>query len=610
MFHGVTNDFLRRSMSIGHPRDIRLAGLRRRTLQWHPAAGPAFRLPDQWRDPRPRRWGVSAVVSRTATASSIFVTESTIKSFSNNEKTSFSPFAAVIYPDSELTPVNDPVLAWRLSAAGVPIIRLRNVPPIARSRLPATGSAWYQDGNHGRVLALTSRAASCPAVTTSILDSPDPSTVLPRLMDRTGVPRIRESPATDEHAWFLQRTSSDPCSGLAHAPAGYRAPVPSISSPKDDHIALIRTLATRANRMELGRAVIEGESLIEQALTAGVRLEFILTEPGSALAEQAARTDVPTLTATPALLRQALRTQRPVGAIAVVMLPPENDPTREYGDFALLLDRVADPGNLGTIIRTACGLGATDIVCTDPDTDLSSRRVLDTSRCAVLSATVRRFDTPLDAVKSLRTKGFEVITTSPHGQELQSLVPLSGAPVALVIGNETEGSSEDVLAAADHVVRIPMAGGIESLNVGVAAGLSIYELRLRMVLASLADRARATLDMRLGAVSERFRDELDRALADTDHLTGIEMGLLTTVVAGTGTPPWLAEESAEIARKSLVAKGFITEESAVTDLGRQVLAALWSAHGQTEDTMLAGLSEEERRQLTALLDTIARRERE
>jgi TrmH family RNA methyltransferase len=89
----------------------------------------------------------------------------------------------------------------------------------------------------------------------------------------------------------------------------------------------------------------------------------------------------------------------------------------------------------------------------------------------------------LAAVEALRGLGFEVVATSSRGTVLQSETPLRGGRVALVVGNETDGVGPDALGAADHVVRIPMAGGVESLNVGVAAGISLYELR------ALAERA-------------------------------------------------------------------------------------------------------------------------
>jgi TrmH family RNA methyltransferase len=253
---------------------------------------------------------------------------------------------------------------------------------------------------------------------------------------------------------------------------------PTITSLKDDNLAVIRTLETRAGRAEAGACVLDGPSLIAQAITAGATLRFAVfadnaQDPvGEALAAQG----VPVYQARGSLIRQTLRTSKPVAWVAVADMAAAAGP-ETYGDFVLVLDDVRDPGNLGTIVRTAVGLGVADIVCTDADTDLTSRKVLDSSRAAVLRAVIHRYPSPLEAVEALRQQGFEVVATSSHGTVEQAATPLRGNRVALVIGNESAGIGQPVLEAADHVVRIPMAGGVESLNVGVAAGISMYELK-------------------------------------------------------------------------------------------------------------------------------------
>jgi TrmH family RNA methyltransferase len=245
---------------------------------------------------------------------------------------------------------------------------------------------------------------------------------------------------------------------------------------KDEHLATIRALDSAADRAQARACVLEGAALIAQAVAADAALRFVVhaEDVVDPVTEALAAQDIPVHQARGSLLRQALRLSRPVEWVAVADLAPE--PTG-FGDFAVVLDGVRDPGNLGTIVRTAVALGVDDVVCTDPATDLTSRRVLDASRAAVLRAAIHRYDTPLAAVMALREAGFEVVATSSHGPVVQAETPLRGHRVALVVGNESAGVEPEVLAAADHVVRIPMAGGVESLNVGVAAGISVYELR-------------------------------------------------------------------------------------------------------------------------------------
>lgn len=252
---------------------------------------------------------------------------------------------------------------------------------------------------------------------------------------------------------------------------------PAITSLKDDHLALVRALDARSGRLAAGACVLEGAALIEQALATGTALRFAVRadDAAGAVGKTLADQGVPVFTARGSLLRQAVRLARPVEWVAVADLAAEAG--AEYGDFAVVLAGVRDPGNLGTIVRTAVALGVADVVCTDAETDLTGRRVLDASRAAVLRAAIHRYPTPLAAVTALRQAGFEVVATSSHAALVQGETPLRGHRVALVVGNETDGIEPDVLAAADHVVRIPMAGGVESLNVGVATGISLYELR-------------------------------------------------------------------------------------------------------------------------------------
>ncbi|WP_211762876.1 TrmH family RNA methyltransferase [Kutzneria sp. CA-103260] len=288
-----------------------------------------------------------------------------------------------------------------------------------------------------------------------------------------------------------------------------------ITSLKDDHLQQVRALASRTGRAEAGGCLLEGAALITQAVEAGATLRFALAAEGASdpVASLLAGARVPVMVAKESVLRQAVRLNRSVSWLAVAELAATDD-DQPYGDFAVVLDNVLDPGNLGTIVRTAVGLGVADIVCTDPETDLTSRRVLDASRAAVLRARLRRYETPVEAVRDLRERGFEVVATSGRARTLQGSVPLSGRPVALVVGNETDGVADEVLDLADHVVRIPMSGEVESLNVGVATGISLYELRARMALASLgvtvAELTATVSDLRdSGYVGE---DAVERAL--------------------------------------------------------------------------------------------------
>jgi TrmH family RNA methyltransferase len=302
-----------------------------------------------------------------------------------------------------------------------------------------------------------------------------------------------------------------------------------IDSIKDERIVAARTLATRTGRTAAGRCLVEGAGLIAQILAAGGRLRYVLRAADAAdprLTGELSAAGVPEYGVRAGLLRKVTGSAKPVDWLAVAELPAEQAPDAPYGDFVVVCEQVADPGNLGTIVRTARALGVRDVVLTDHDTDLGSRRVLDASRGAVLGARVRRFAEPAEAVRALREAGFQVVVTSPHGAHLQTMAPLRGRRLALVVGNETDGVGADTLAAADLVVQIPMAGPVESLNVGVATGISIYELRMRMVLSMLTVRIRDTLGRDLNVAGYLAQQAFDSALRRVGDLDSRQVVLV------------------------------------------------------------------------------------
>ncbi|WP_279587068.1 TrmH family RNA methyltransferase [Amycolatopsis arida] len=248
-----------------------------------------------------------------------------------------------------------------------------------------------------------------------------------------------------------------------------------------------------------------------------------------------------------------------------------------------------------------------------PDTDLTARRVLQAARGTALTTRVRRYPTPARAVAGLRDAGFQVVATSPRGRHVQSLAPLRGDRLALVVGNETHGVDEETLAATDLVVRIPMAGPVESLNVGVAAGIGIYELRMRMVLAMLTDRIRATLGRDLGVTARFVRAAFDARLA-ADELDATQVVALMIVACDRRTPVdeltrelGLTGDERAGALDPLVDRGYLARtgpDVAITDAGEHAVAALWTVVDGIEAELYAGLSTEERTEFRRMLRRI------
>ncbi|MGB9281353.1 MAG: TrmH family RNA methyltransferase [Pseudonocardiaceae bacterium] len=445
-----------------------------------------------------------------------------------------------------------------------------------------------------------------PGVTYVDVVDPPPSTAalgwLPKNRDRPIVGALRWRERVDAVARFA---------------GGRRVPDEIVTSLKDERVATVRTLTTRSGRSAAGLCVVEGRTLIEQVFAAGfvpvvvLRAEGAGTPEDDGLAAGLSRAGVSVCWVRDGVLRKVAGLSRPVAWWAGVRLPGETNPAAPWGEFAVVFEGVADPGNLGTLLRSARALGVEGVVLTDPHTDLWSRRVLDTSRGAALGIRTRRYNCPRDAVAGLRAAGFQIVATSPRGRQLQGLAELDGRPVALIVGGETAGVSTETAQQADLLLAIPMAGAIESLNVGVAAGIGIYELRTKMVLAMLSDRIRGTVGRDVAVTGRFIRAALDQAMQQAAGLSSEQVIALMVVTAERRTAAGelgrdlgVAAAELDTLLAPLLDRGWLTIDErtyAATLVGEQALATLWPVQQQVEQQLLNGLTAAERQTLRDLL---------
>ncbi|HEY7637032.1 MAG TPA: RNA methyltransferase [Gemmatimonadales bacterium] len=247
---------------------------------------------------------------------------------------------------------------------------------------------------------------------------------------------------------------------------------------------LVRDLHRRRGRERRGLALAEGVRLVEEAVDAGIRLRGALVSPAlegtprgralkSALAERAVRVEQ---VSEPELEKLA-DTEHPQGVLAVIEPRPwriEDIPVSR-GAVLLALDGVQDPGNVGTILRTAHGLGAAGVVALPGTAELNNSKVIRGSMGALfrLPSVASEVATFLAWAERF---GVELWITAADGEPVNRFPEADRPPVALVLGNEGAGVSSAVGSAARRRVAIPLASGVESLNVAVAAGILLYEV--------------------------------------------------------------------------------------------------------------------------------------
>jgi TrmH family RNA methyltransferase len=161
--------------------------------------------------------------------------------------------------------------------------------------------------------------------------------------------------------------------------------------------------------------------------------------------------------------------------------PLERDDLTLPGDaFVVVCDRVQDPGNLGSIVRVADAAGAHAVLISAASCDLYNPKTVRTTMGSLFHLPVIQGGRALELIRWIRSKGITVAAASQHGDLAYSHVDTRGA-ICWVMGNEAKGLSREALEACDVVVRIPMPGRAESLNVAAAASILMYEVvRQRM----------------------------------------------------------------------------------------------------------------------------------
>jgi len=223
-------------------------------------------------------------------------------------------------------------------------------------------------------------------------------------------------------------------------------------------------------RAESGRALLEGPHLLAEALAAGMRVELVFALAADAVSAAAAREHGADLMVIDERgLRRLSTTGHPQSPVAVMVIPPGTPPA---GGHLLVAWGVSDPGNVGTLIRSAAAFGMG--FAAGPGTaDPWAPKVLRAAAGGHFRAGVARVAAP----DELRTGGRRLAATVARGGIPPAALP--SGPLALLVGDEARGLPDDLVGVCDLAVTIPMPGGAESLNAAVAGAIVAYEVAAR-----------------------------------------------------------------------------------------------------------------------------------
>ena len=213
--------------------------------------------------------------------------------------------------------------------------------------------------------------------------------------------------------------------------------------------------------------LIEGEHLIEEAHKANL-IECILIEQG----KENMFPIYETYEVTRDILKKLSDSVSGTYIMAVCHMP--NISSIDFGNKVIVLDDVQDPGNVGTIIRTAFSFGYTSIVLSSHSVDVYNEKVIRSTQGALFHMPIIRGDI-MELLQELKQQGITLYATSLHEATPLQQTPKK-TPCALIFGNEGNGVSKDVIDYSDHKEFIEMKT-FDSLNVAVAAGICMYEFR-------------------------------------------------------------------------------------------------------------------------------------
>ena len=247
-----------------------------------------------------------------------------------------------------------------------------------------------------------------------------------------------------------------------------------IESKNNNLFKEIKKLKEKKHRIKSNKYLIEGLRFVEEAIKSKVSIDSIIftesfKEKNPDLFLKI-NENIKLIQMNEALLKQLCSTENPQGIVGVINMQNKE---LKSGELVVLVDKVQDPGNMGTIIRTAHAAGAAGIVMTKGTVDIYNDKTLRSTMGSIFYIPIVEDDS-LDFVKSLKKEGYKLVVSSLQGKNNFFEENLQGK-VMIAVGNEGNGVSDEVYDIADIKVKIPMPGESESLNVAVATSIMIYE---------------------------------------------------------------------------------------------------------------------------------------
>lgn len=249
-----------------------------------------------------------------------------------------------------------------------------------------------------------------------------------------------------------------------------------ITSRDNPVFKLARSLQSRKGRDKSGMFLVEGVKLVAEALSRPEMVETILISESTRefLVGDLETYQISRVTISSELAGALAETETTQGVWAICRRPGLVQLERAGSlDFVLVLAQIQDPGNLGTMLRTAWAVGVDAVLLSVGSVDAFNPKVIRSAMGATFKLPVYT-GISLSDIENLQNNGFQVLACAPQGETSLFQSDLKGK-VAIVMGNEGQGLSPEWKTVADYRLNIPLQAGVESINVAVACGIVLYE---------------------------------------------------------------------------------------------------------------------------------------
>ncbi len=244
-----------------------------------------------------------------------------------------------------------------------------------------------------------------------------------------------------------------------------------ITSTSNERIKFLKTLKSKKGRAESGTYLIEGKRAVLDALNHSVKFKCLIIEEGS---EFSIKTDCDILTVPRHIIEALSETSSPEGIIAEAIMPDLSFDINKVSGLTVFLDRLQDAGNVGTIIRTCDALGAGAVVLSKECCELFNPKTIRATMGSIFNIDVMIADDSIETLNKIKNAGYTLYSAALQGEDFNKLNDLNSDKSCVIIGNEGNGISDEILSFSDKIVTLKMRGGAESLNASIAAGILIY----------------------------------------------------------------------------------------------------------------------------------------